>query len=243
MLDRDFSHGILTLRLAHGKASALDLELCETLRSEFESVAGRDDVRVVILTGTGSIFCAGVDLPRLINSGGDYVPRLVKALDDLLRTLFVLPKPVIAAINGHAIAGGAMLAFACDYRLMSSGRIGVPEMLVGVPFPALALEIVRFAVPPHHLQSLLYLGRTVETDDALTLGIVDETPEITVLMTRALKIAEHFASLAPEAFAMTKRQIREPYLHPPRTMVDGIWGAAETHQRIRAYLERTIGKK
>ncbi len=221
----------------------MDLELCDALRSELESVAKRDDVRSVILTGTGSIFSAGVDLPRLLNAGGDYVSRFVKSLDDLLRTAFLVPKPVIAALNGHAIAGGAILAFACDYRLMSSGRIGVPELLVGVPFPALALEIVRSAIPPHHLQSMLYFGRTLETAEAERMGIIDEAVDVEFLMTRATKVAEHFAMLAPEAFAMTKRQIREPYLHAPRTMVDGIWAAAETHARIRAYLEKTIGKK
>src|SRR5712691_11662410 len=127
MLERYLANGILTLRLAHGKAGALDLELCEELRNELESVATTGDARAVILTGTGSIFSAGVDLPRLINSGGDYVNRFVEALDAMLRALFLFPKPAVAAVNGHAIAGGAIMAFASDYRLMSGGRIGVPE--------------------------------------------------------------------------------------------------------------------
>jgi enoyl-CoA hydratase len=243
MLQRDFSHGILTLRLAHGKASAMDLELCDSLRNELESVARRDDVRATILTGTGSIFSAGVDLPRMLSAGGDYVPRFVEALDGVLRTLFLFPRPLIAAINGHAIAGGAIMAFACDYRLMSSGRIGVPELAVGVPFPTFALEIVRFAIPPQHLQSMIYLGKTVETDEARAIGIIDEVAGVEFLMTRAMKVAEQLGSLPREAFAMTKRQIREPFLHPPRTKVDGIWGAKETHERIRSYLEKTLGRR
>ena len=70
MLNRELDRGILTLRLAHGKASAMDLELCEALRTELESVAESREANAVILTGTGSIFSAGVDLPRMINSTG-----------------------------------------------------------------------------------------------------------------------------------------------------------------------------
>jgi enoyl-CoA hydratase len=242
MLDRNFSHGILTLRLAHGKASAMDIELCEALRKELELVANRNEVRALILTGTGSIFSAGVDLPRMLDEGGDYVQRFVKALEDVLQALFVFPRPLIAAVNGHAIAGGAIMAFACDYRLMSSGRIGVPELHVGVPFPPRALEIVRFAVPPQHLQSMLYLGRTVETHEALAMGIIDEVADVEFLMTRAMAVAEQLGALPPEAFAITKRQIREPFMHPPENDVQRIWSAPDTHQRIRDYMARTIGR-
>src|SRR5437764_404780 len=174
MIERDLTEGIATLRLEHGKASALDLELCEALEREIEAAAESDDVRALILTGTGSIFSAGVDLPRLINGGKEYVQDFVEALDAILRALFLFPKPAVAAINGHAIAGGAIVAFACDYRLMSGGRIGVPEALVGVPFPPLALEIVRFAVPREHLQPMIYLARNAEFQDAKSMGIIDE---------------------------------------------------------------------
>ncbi len=243
MLDRDFSHAILTLRLAHGKASAMDIELCEALRKELESVANRNDVRSVILTGTGSIFSAGVDLPRMLGEGGDYVSRFVKALDDVLRASFVFPKPLIAAVNGHAIAGGAIMAFACDYRLMSSGRIGVAELNVGVPFPPVALEIVRFAIPPQHLQSMVYLGKTIEKEPALAMGLIDEIAEAESLMPRAKTIAEQLGGLAPEAFAITKRQLREPFMHPPAAEVERIWSASDTHERIREYVAKTIGRR
>ena len=250
MLERDFSHGILTLRLAHGKASAMDLELCETLRSGIESVAERDEVKAVVLTGTGSIFSAGVDLPRMVNSKGDYVQRFIEALDTVLRALFLFPKPIVAAVNGHAIAGGAIMAFACDYRLMSAGRIGVPEMLVGVPFPPLALEIVRFAIPRQHLQPMIYLGKTIEAEAAQAAGIIDEVVGSDLLVARAKIIATQLAEIPHQTFALTKRQIREPFLrdaaHAARESgqsTDALWASPATHERIRAYLARTIGRK
>jgi enoyl-CoA hydratase len=250
MIDRSIADGILTLRLAHGKASAMDLELCKAVQAEFEGAAKSDDVRAVILTGSGSIFSAGVDLPRLVNSGRKYVQDFLEALDAAFRALFLFPKPAIAAANGHSIAGGAIMVFACDYRLMSGGRIGVPEALVGVPFPPLALEIVRFAVPRQHLQPMLYLAKTVGTDEAKSMGIVDEVVPDEHLLSRAREIARKLMDISPADFRLTKRQIREPFLRDAAGIarasadeIDALWAAPETHERIRAYLAKTLGKK
>src|SRR5215467_13967418 len=174
MIERTLHEGVLTLRLAHGKASAIDVELLDALLRELNGIA--DDVRALILTGTGSIFSAGVDLFRLTQEGKDYVLRFLPLLSRFVRRLFTFPRPVVAAVNGHAIAGGCVIVLACDVRLMAqgAGKIGVPELLVGVPFPAAALEIVRFAVPQDKVQSLLYTGRTLSAGDALAAGLVDE---------------------------------------------------------------------
>jgi enoyl-CoA hydratase len=250
MLEKTLDSGILTIRLAHGKASALDLELCTALASAFEDAAADDDVGSVILTGSGSIFCAGVDLPRMINAGGDYVQLFVEALDAALRSLFTFPKPCVAAMNGHAIAGGAILGFACDHRIMSGGRIGVPEPLVGVPFPPLALAIVRYAVPKPHLQAMVYFGRTMETDEAKAIGIIDETPAAHDLLGRAHSIAQKLMTVPRATFRITKRQLREPYLRDAAEIaiasideIDAIWAAPETHEHIREYLAKTLKKK
>ncbi|HEY8713598.1 MAG TPA: enoyl-CoA hydratase-related protein [Thermoanaerobaculia bacterium] len=146
--------------------------------------------------------------------------------------------------TGHAIAGGAIMAFACDYRLMSSGRIGVPELLVGVPFPPQALEIVRFAIPRQHLQPMIYMGKTIEPDAALNAGIIDEVVPAEQLMTRATAIATQLGAIPAEAFALTKRQLREPFLYDgAHEAIDALWAAPSTHERIREYLAKTIGKK
>jgi enoyl-CoA hydratase len=174
MIERSQHDGVLTLRLAHGKASALDVELLDALLRELDGAA--EGVRALILTGTGSIFSAGVDLFRLTQRGADYVRRFLPLLCRFLRTLFAFPRPVVAAANGHAIAGGCVIVLAADARLMSEGAgwIGLPELLVGVPFPAAALEVVRFAVPRDKVQSLIYTGRILPPQEALTAGLVDE---------------------------------------------------------------------
>jgi len=250
MIERGLTGNILTLRLAHGKASALDLELCQELQREVEAAAESPDIRALIITGTGSIFSAGAVSLKKKKSGKEYTQDFVEALDAVLRALFLFPKPAVVAANGHAIAGGAIIAFACDYRLMSGGRIGVPEALVGVPFPPLALEIVRFAVPRQHLQPMLYLAKTVEVAEAKSIGIIDEIVSAENLMTRAMEMARQLAEITPDAFRLTKRQIREPFLRDAAEIarvsadeIDAKWAAPETHEHIRAYLAKTLGKR
>ena len=239
---------VLVLRLAHGKASAFDIELLEALQRRFEDTKG---ARAVVLTGTGSIFSAGVDLFRLTKEGRPYVERFVPALSAMLESLFTLPVPVVAAVNGPAIAGGVILNAAADYRIMAAGngRIGVPELLVGVPFPALALEIVRFATPSHHIEEFVYTGKTVLPDEALAKGIVDEVVDATSLQDRALALARQFAAVPAKAFAITKRQLRAPFVARARELAQedrqslDIWADPATHEHIRGYLERTVAKK
>ncbi|HEX2120363.1 MAG TPA: enoyl-CoA hydratase/isomerase family protein [Thermoanaerobaculia bacterium] len=251
MIERTRDEAVLTLRLAHGKASAMDLELVEALALAFAEANANDAVRAVIVTGTGSIFSAGVDLFRLVDGGREYAEQFVPALSRMLLDVFAFPKPVVAAVNGHAIAGGCILNLAADYRLMAggSGRIGMPELLVGVPFPPSVIEAVRFAVPPQHLQSLIYTGRTVTADDALLLGLIDEVAASDALAARAEEVARQLASLPPQAFALAKRQLREKAVARAKRYngefgddARELWSDPATHQRIRDYLAKTVKK-
>ena len=248
MIERTDDNGIVTLRLAHGKASALDLEFMEALARVMAELAV-SDARAVVMTGSGSIFSAGVDLFRLTQAGEEYVDRFVPSLSRLVLDLFTFPKPLVVAVNGHAIAGGCIFTLTGDYRLMAAGngRIGMPELLVGVPFPPAVLEIIRFAVPPQHVQSLIYTGRTVTPDEALTLGLIDEIAAPDALPARATAMAAHLASLPSEAFRLTKRQLRDKAVDWARHFANeldatmhGLWSAPETHGRIREYLAKTV---
>jgi enoyl-CoA hydratase len=122
MIARSQHEDVLTLRLAHGKVSALDVELLEALTWELDSVA--EDVRTLVLTGVGSVFSAGADLFRLTRGGADYVRHFLPVLSRFLHMLFAFPRPVVAAVNGHAIAGGCVIALAADTRLMGRGTGG-----------------------------------------------------------------------------------------------------------------------
>lgn len=250
MIQRTTRDHVAILQLNHGKASALDLELLEALRTQLAETAA-SDAKAVVITGTGNIFSAGVDLFRLLDEGASYVQRFFPAMVDAFRDLFLFPRPVVAAVNGHAIAGGAIITAASDYRIMTTGkaRIGVPELLVGVPFPALALEIVRFGVSPRHVQDLVYTGKTIKPDEALQRGVVDELADPDALLERAIAMANDLGSRPRDAFRLAKQQLRAPYVNRALELAAAdlealdLWTLPETHASIRAYLDRTIGKK
>lgn len=243
MIDRSESNGIVTLTLNHGKAAALDVELLEALQRELAAAA---DAPAIVLTGSGTIFSAGVDLFRMTNEGAGYVRRFFPLLRDVIGQLFTMPGPVVAAANGHAIAGGAILVYASDARLMASGngRIGTPELLVGVPFPAAALEVVRFAV--RDVQKLVYTGRSLPPDDALAAGLIDEVVAPDALLARASEVAAQLAAIPRAAFRVTKAQLRAPAVEAMRlgdardAEALAAWSDPAVHQHIREYLARTV---
>jgi enoyl-CoA hydratase len=251
MIHHEERDGITVIRLAHGKANALDLELCNALRDELGELQRRQTLAVV-LTGTGQIFSAGVDLFRLLEAGDDYLDRFLPALSAVLIDVFACPRPIVAAINGHAIAGGCIIGAACDYRVMAAGagRVGVPELAVGVPFPTAPLEILRFALSPPVLHDLIYTGRTWPAADALARGLVDEVVAPASLIDRSVEMARQLASVPAPSFQLTKQMLRRPVLDRIRLtapMLDGdvanVWRARESREAVRAYLERTVGRR
>src|SRR5215468_3059518 len=244
MIKSDTVEGIAVLTLTHGKANALDIELCDALAARFAELR-KSGEKAVILTGQGKIFSAGVDLKRLSSGGADYIRQFLPALHRLYEAVFFHPKPLVAAVNGHAIAGGCVLACCADRRIMAKdvGRIGVTEILVGVPFPALAFEIVRSAVPPRYLPEFTLSGATYVSDEALRRGWVDELAEPEDLMEDAMAVARELSLLSPAAFAQTKMQIRQPVAE--RLQANGaatdkavteIWAASATLDYIRDYV-------
>jgi enoyl-CoA hydratase len=250
MIEATHRDGVAILKLVHGKANALDLELCEAIAARFEALRASPE-RAIVLTGQGRMFSAGVDLPRLIDGGADYVRRFLPALHKLYDTVFHHPKPVIAAVNGHAIAGGCVLGCCADKRIAArdGGRIGVTELLVGVPFPAMAFEVMRFATAPQYLPDIILRGATFSTDEALKRGLVDEVVEPDELIDRAVGEAKALGALPPATFAMTKGQIRQPLIDrmaKDAARVDAfaekIWTAPETLALVRDYVARTLKK-
>ena len=250
MIDSETKNGIAVLTLAHGKANALDIELCEALAARFMELRG-SDAKAVVLNGQGKIFSAGVDLIRLSEGGAAYVRKFLPALHRLYDTVFFHPKPVVAAINGHAIAGGCVLACCADRRIMANdgGRIGVTELLVGVPFPALAFEIMRHATPPYFFSETILSGATFPAEVAAHRGWVNEAVEPALVMERAKAAAQSLAALSPPAFAQTKMQIRQAVTErlaqsgdATDKAVTAIWTAPETLGYIRDYVALTLKK-
>lgn len=238
---------VAVVQMARGKANALDTDFCRSLAAGLGGLAGRG-CRACVLTGRGSTFSAGVDLLRLRDGGPGYLDAFLPALSAAFLAVFDCPVPVVAAVNGHAIAGGCILTCGCDYRVMNQehGRIGVTELLVGVPFPVTALEILRFAVGTHRLTELACFGRTYRAAEAVGLGLVDEAVAGTEVLARAVEVAAELAALPPEPLRHTRSQIRGPVLEriAQQRATDGhvhrMWDSPAARQRVEAYVNKTL---
>jgi enoyl-CoA hydratase len=247
MFTREDVGSTAVLRLCHGKVSALDLEFLDALSAEVASIAAGPSIGLVV-TGTGSVFSAGVDLFRVIDGGTEYLNRFLPAMRGFFQTVLTFPKPFVAAINGHAIAGGCIIAAACDHRIMAtgSGRIGVPELSVGVPFPQLPFVIVGARVAPSAFRQLVFGARLVGAEEAVTLGLADEAVAPEALLDRACQHAAKLATIPPITFALTKRTFNTPLLERVdaaselNVAAQQAWSSPEVQARIRAYLNETV---
>ncbi len=242
--------GVAVVTLAYGKANVMDTEFCTALAEGFEAYAAKPPSALVV-TGQGRIFSAGVDLNRLLDGGADYARTFLPSLDRMLLALLGVPCPVVAAINGHAIAGGCLLAAAADRRLMArgSGRIGMPELRVGVPFPPVALELARSVLRPDALQRALAGGETFDVDTAQAVGLVDDLVDAEQLLEHATALAADLAGISAPTYALTKAMLQQPMrariadqAEAHAGQVDALWQDAATFDAVRAFVARTMGK-
>jgi enoyl-CoA hydratase len=248
MVEKEDRGVVTILRMARGKGNALNLEMINALIDALDRLDS-GAARAGILTGQGNVFGAGVDLPALVHGGPEYVRRFVPLLQRAFERLATFPKPLVAAVNGHAIAGGAILMLACDQRLLARGtaRLGLTEVRVGVVFPAWALEIARFATPPHHFPTLICTGRTWQPEEALARGLVDELVEPERLLDRACEVAEEMAAIPSAAFTATKQAVRRPMIEAAQrqaALTDAAlldhWCAPDTMRQIAEFARQTI---
>lgn len=241
---------IAVVTLDRPPVNALDREFLETIADGFGKL-GKDDCRAIVLTGKGSCFSAGADLFRVVEGDSEYVDSAVPSLTAAFAAVFEIPKPVVAAVNGHAIAGGAIFVCACDYRFMADGDglIGVSELKVGVPFPTYAIEIVRHAVSRKHFQELVYLADVYSPADALDRGFIDQVVPAAELLERALEMAERLSEIPAASFAAMKSIMRRPTLdriaaytaeHDPKAQAG--WNSEVVQSAIRRFLSETFGR-
>ena len=246
MIHREYHDGVAVLRMEHGKANAVDSDLFDELGERLDEVESDASVRALVLTGTGSIFSAGVDLEKAATGGLAYLEGFLPKLSDGVLRLFELPLPVVAAVNGHAIAGGLVLALACDHRVAAEdrGKLGLTELLVGVPFPVTPLEIVRHVVPGRTVNDLVTSARLVGPAEARDLGLVDETVPGDDVLDRAIAVAAKRGEIPLETWAITKRQLIEPTveciarrrLESDPEVLDA-WSKPETLERMQRFLD------
>ena len=205
------SENIATIVLNRPKVNALNEVLVEELRECFQNVADDSKVKSVILTGEGSFFSFGLDVPEFLSYSKDSFIKFLTKFTELYGYIFTFPKPVVAALNGHTIAGGCMIAIACDYRLMVSGkaRISLNELTFGSTVFAGSVEMLKHLIGRRCAELALYTGAMYSAEDAKELGLLHEVVPKENLHDAAQSIAEDFAKKDSRAFRSVKMLFRK----------------------------------
>jgi enoyl-CoA hydratase/carnithine racemase len=200
------------LTLASDKVNALDREVLDEVVACVDLCEQDPRIGALIVTGAGSLFSAGVNVKDVLEHDQAHTRELLSALSTAIVALFRCSKPTVAAINGSAIAGGCLLACACDQRLIAEdARIGVTELRVGVAFPTFAIELLKHACGPH-AEQLMFDARLLDADEACRFGLAHRRLPRSELAAAALSAAEQLASFDPRAFALAKASIRRAAL-------------------------------
>ena len=196
------------------KRNALSRNLIDDLQQALDDLYRQRNVRAVILTGAGSAFCAGMDLSEMLATaqGADPHPQWhadAVQYRDLLETMLRFPKPIISAVNGPAMAGGAGLLLASDIVIAApEARFGLPEprrgLVAGIVSPMLV-----FRIGAGHAARLLLTSQTIEADEAHRLGIYHELIAQNLLWARGCEICKQCAEGAAEALMLTKQMLNQ----------------------------------
>jgi len=203
--------GIATLTLGRGKVNAINGPVVDQMRERLKSLEHDPEAKSIVLTGAGKFFSFGFDVPVFLSFDRTQFTQFLTGFTDLYTYLFTYPKPVVAALNGHTIAGGCMLALACDYRVMATGkaRVSLNELGFGASVFAGITEMLRFSVGSANATKVLYSGTMYSAEEAKGIGLVDEVATEPDLMDAAVKMASTLGSKHPPAFAGIKSLLRK----------------------------------
>jgi enoyl-CoA hydratase len=230
---------VAILRLNNGKANAIDVALLDQL-DKFLGALDHVGARAAVVTGYDRFFSAGLALPSLIALDRAQMHAFITRFNETMLRLYEAPVPLVAAINGHAIAGGCVLALMADRRFMAAegGKIGLNEVQLGIGLPSCVLEPLRAAVPPRAVSLIAQDGRLWSPTEAHRLGLVDEVIAAADLENRAIRTAQVLAELNRDGWSQIKLGLRRPVLEAARRTA-----AAETERWLDSFFSAGARKK
>jgi enoyl-CoA hydratase len=226
------------VRIDRPPANAMNPELLEELIGAADTLS-ESLPDAVVMVGRDGFFSAGLDLnlvPTLDSAGQ---AAMIMGINHMVAAWYGFPRPVVGAVNGHAIAGGIVLALCADYRVgATEGKLGLTETRVGVPYPANALGVVTAELSPPAARYLVMRAHLVDPPEALRLGLVDELAARDVVLDRALDMAAELGAMPSDAYATVKQQLRGSALSMMQRVVESGtdplaqgWLSAEVEQR------------
>lgn len=236
---------VAVVRLAGRHGNAVNDELLDGLLGALEEVGGDGGLRGVLLASSGKLFCPGLDLQDLVAFDRPALDAFMEKFSRCMLALYTMERPLVAALHGHAIAGGCVLAMTADWRVLARGAlIGLNEVKVGVPLPWGVAQILRDAVTAPRLEEVCLLGRNYADEEALATGLAHQLAEPGSVETAALDRLRELAGRDPVAFSVTKRYLRHAAVRRIREaeearrgeFLDG-WFSPGTRERIQAIAE------
>jgi enoyl-CoA hydratase len=202
--------GVGWIRMDDGRVNAMQETWLDAMQAGLDQ-AEQDNVHVIVITGRPNVFSAGLDLKVLPSLPMEEIQQVTSRFVDTMQRIFLFPKPVIAAAEGHALAGGMMLMLAADLRLAAAGtgaRYGLNEATTGIPLAGGTLGICRYSIPQAHHTELLLHGRVIEAEECLSRNIFHEVVPANELFDRAIRRAEELSHLVLDVYPIHKRMLR-----------------------------------
>jgi enoyl-CoA hydratase len=205
---RERTETLTIVRIDRPPANAMNVELLGELGDALAAVAA-DPPRAVVIAGRDGFFSAGADLKAVPSYSPAQRCQMVHGINRMVIEAYALRCPVLAAVTGHAIAGGLVLALCADYRIASTtGRYGLTEIKVGVPYPQAAMIAVRSELAPHAARRLAFGNRLIEAEQCVELGVFDEALEAGAVLDRSIEVAAELGAMPADVYAMTKAAMR-----------------------------------
>jgi enoyl-CoA hydratase/carnithine racemase len=246
----EVAEGVGTLRLDRPPMNALDVATQDRLKELAEEVARREDVRAVVLYGGEKVFAAGADIKEM--QGMDHTAMVLRsrALQDSFTAVARIPKPVVAAVTGYALGGGCELALCADYRIAGeNAKLGQPEILLGLIPGAGGTQRLSRLIGPSKAKDLIFTGRQVKADEALTLGLVDRVVPAEQVYAEAHAWAAGLAQGPAIALRAAKEAIDtgletdiETGLAVERNWFAGLFATEDRERGMRSFVEEGPGK-
>ncbi|QJT04181.1 enoyl-CoA hydratase/isomerase family protein [Streptomyces asoensis] len=246
----EVADGVGTLRLDRPPMNALDVATQDRLKELAEEATRRDDVRAVVVYGGEKVFAAGADIKEMQEMDHTAMILRARALQDCFTAVARIPKPVVAAVTGYALGGGCELALCADFRIAGdNAKLGQPEILLGLIPGAGGTQRLSRLVGPSKAKDLIFTGRMVKADEALTLGLVDRVVPAADVYTEAHRWAAKLAQGPAIALRAAKESIDtgletdiETGLAVERNWFAGLFATADREIGMRSFVEEGPGK-
>jgi 3,2-trans-enoyl-CoA isomerase len=238
----DLHDDIAVVTLCKGKVHEISEPAVDQIFDTFRSLEKDETVRGIIFTGEGKFFSFGLDIPGFLSYRKAMFTHFLSRFTDLYRYLFIYPKPILAALNGHTIAGGCMLANTCDYRMMVSGnaKISLNEITFGSTVFAGAAAILKYLIGGRNAEKIVLTGKMYSAEEAQALGLVDRVVGAESLMTEAMKEIKEMAAHDLTAYAHIKGLLRAPVVKLMESREEtaiaefnDIWYSESTWEKIK----------